>query len=84
MGKKNEFLQLRMPCGDIALPSCINWKWIEVALRSLYTAHYSQDGKCKELGEFESATSANFVVAKAICSHMNAESSESLKDCFVH
>ena len=60
------FRQLRMPSADTSLPSCINWKWIDITTAGSFTAHYCYEGKCIELGEFKSADSANFAVLKEI------------------
>ena len=74
------FKQLRMPSSDTPLPSCINWKWIDITTAGLFTAHYCYEGKCIELGEFESADSANFAVLKEIRRCINTGVSRLVKD----
>ena len=58
----------------------LNWKWIDITIAGLFTAHYCYEGKCIELGEFESADSANFAVLKEIRRCINTGVSRLVKD----
>ena len=67
------FKHLRLPKTDGPLPSCINWKWVEVTAQGEFKAHYCVEGVCRDLGIFKSADSANLEVIKAIRAHINQE-----------
>ena len=74
------FRRLHMPSANTPLPSCINWKWIDITTAGTFTAHYCCEGKCIGLGEFKSADSANFAVLKEIRRCINAGVSRLAKD----
>ena len=76
------FKHLRLPKSNGPLPSCINWKWVEVTAQGEFKAYYCIEGKCRDLGIFKSADSANFEVVKAIRAHINQEVGHFVKDWY--
>ena len=75
-----KFKHLSLPRNEGPLPSCINWKWVEVTALGEFKAHYCIEGKCRDLGLFKSADSANLEVVKAIRAHINQEVGHFVKD----